>query len=516
MKILKYYILVLFVAALTACDVEYYESPNAAAVVPTTGLINRVQKGLMDDTRDEWFSGRQALLWVQYWGQVNYTEEDRYQYRETVNEGAWDDLFMHAEDLKAIIDLNENEATKVDMQAYGPNENQIAVARIMLAYLFHKAVDVWGDIPYYSYGSDDPDFQALDLVVGDVKYPAYASQDKVYADILKELDEAEAMITGDFVMAGDNFFGGNAAQWKKFANSLRLRVANRIKVKNPTLANQHIADASANVMESNADNAGVEYTYDNNANSSPMYSAFYISNRSDFAPSNTFVELLKGDRGPFAVDPRLDIYVQENSEGEFVGIPVGASRDTVASFKWESLPGKAIIGEKVNGTAIPPSPKYKEIYMEYSEVCFLLSENNNWDQTWYEDGVEASMLKWGVDEAVVAAYVAGLPAASEETVLTQKYIALYMQPYEAWAEYRRTGYPNTLAMPGQNYDVSVPREDGSITIFSYDFDPLVELTDLPDRVSYPRVEQNLNQANRDAAVESMGGDDMDTKLWWQP
>ncbi|MCU4166525.1 SusD/RagB family nutrient-binding outer membrane lipoprotein [Carboxylicivirga caseinilyticus] len=508
MRIYKYITVVVFAAALTACGVEYYSSPNAAAIVPTSGIMNSVQKRLMDDTRDAWLSGRQTLLWVQYWGQINYTEEDRYQYRETVNEAAWNDLYGHAMDLKSIIELNTDEATKGDMEAYGPNENQIAAARIMLAYIFQLAANQWGDIPYYSYGSDDADFQGLSLRDNAVMAPVYASQSKIYADILKELDEAQAMInTSATMIEGDSFFDGDAVQWKKFANSLRLRIANRIKAANNSLATQHInAAISAGVMEGNDDSAGVTYTADNDANSAPMYSAFYISNRLDFAPSNTFVELLKGDRGPFGEDPRLGIYVDPNASGEYVGIPVGAARDVVSDFKWESLPGEAILDSK-----------YTEYYMEYSEVCFLLSEVNGWDQDWYEAGVEASMEKWGVPAADIEAYIATLPAASEETVLTQKYIALYMQPQEAWAEYKRTGYPTTFSKPGNEYSVIVPLGDGTTTTFTYTFTTLVSgLTDLPTRANYPLVEANINSLNYKSAGDAIGGDEMDTKLWFQP
>jgi len=291
-----------------------------------------------------------------------------------------------------------------------------------------------------------------------------------------------------------------------FANSLRLRIANRIKGSNASLANQHIADAIADgVMMSNDDNAGVTYTADNDANSAPMYAAFYISNRLDFAPTNTFVELLKGDRGPFGADPRLEIYVDPNADGEYVGIPAGTAREDVSGFKWESLPGEAVLDSK-----------YTEYYMEYSEVCFLLSENNGWDQTWYENGVEASMQKWGVAQADIDAYIATLPAASEETVLTQKYIALYMQPQEAWAEYKRTGYPMTFAKPGNTYNVIVPLGDGTTTTFTYEFTSLVDgLTDLPTRAKYPLVEANINEANYKAAGDAIGGDKMNTKLWFQ-
>ena len=502
MRIFKYITGVVLIAAFTACGVEYYENPNAAAVVPTSGVMNSVQKRLMADTRDAWLSGRQTLLWVQYWGQINYTEEDRYQYRETVNEGAWNDLYGHAMDLKSIIELNTDEATKSDMAAYGDNDNQIAAARIMLAYIFQLAANNWGDVPYYSYGSDDADFQALYLRDAAVAAPVYASQEKIYSDLLKELDEAQAMVnTSATMIEGDNFFGGDAVQWKKFANSLRLRIANRIKGVNSSLATQHInAAIAAGVMTSNDDNAGVTFTADNNANSAPMYTAFYIDNRLDFAPSHSFVDLLKGNRGPFGADPRLSIFVDPNAEDEYVGIPVGVSREEVGDFAWESLPGEAIL-----------DARYTEYYMEYSEVCFLMSEANGWDQTWYEAGVEASMQKWGVAQADIDAYIATLPAASEETVLTQKYIALYMQPQEAWAEYKRTGYPMTFDMPGETFTIEVP---GGHT-FSYTFDPIEDLSDIPTRVRYPLVERNINELNWDNASTAIGGDEMDTELYFQ-
>src|SRR5690606_10731319 len=122
---------------------------------------------------------------------------------------------------------------------------------------------------------------------------------------------------------------------------------------------------------------------------------------------------------------------------------------TVSKFIHESMPGDAIL-----------AANYTEYYMEYAEVCFILSEVNNWDQDWYEAGVRASMERWGVEAAAIDAYVAALPAASEETVMMQKYIALYMQPMEAWSEYRRTGYPNTLVKANTPYQYTWPTASG--------------------------------------------------------
>ncbi|MGQ1891909.1 SusD/RagB family nutrient-binding outer membrane lipoprotein [Thermophagus sp. OGC60D27] len=510
MRITKYIAcLVLGAIFFTSCEVDYIENPNEPGVPPTSGLMSRVQKQLMNDTRDEWFSGRMALLWVQYWNQVNYTEEDRFLYRETVNKSGWDDLYANARDLKSIIDINTDPELKIDAALDAPNENQIAAARIMLAYIFQLATDIWGDIPYYSYGTNNQDFDAL---YGDegVLTPQYARQKDIYVDLLKELDEAQAMIIEDANMInGDNIYNGDATKWKKFANSLRLRIANRIKDVEPDLAAEHIADALAQgVFESNEDNA-VIYFENSALNGAPMYRAFYVENRTDFSPSYSFVELLKGNRGPFGMeDPRLPIYVAPNGDGFYYGVPMANSNDKVREYKHESLPGDVVL-----------SPTYGEVYMEYSEVCFILSELNGWDQTLYEEGVRASMSKWDVESLDIEDYVNALPPASEETVMTQKYIALYMQPYEAWSEIRRTGYPTTLIKPGETYTVTTEyyndEEVLDVMEQTFTFEPIVDLdVDVPTRVKYLLNEASVNSVNLEDAIVNMGGDEMDTPLWW--
>lgn len=509
MKILKYLSIILMGFILfSSCEVDYLDNPNEPVVAPTSGLMSRVQKQLMNDTRDEWFSGRMSLLWVQYWNQVNYTEEDRFQYRETVNRAGWNDIYSNARDLKSIIDINTDPVLKIDAATMAPNANQIAAARIMLAYIFQLATDVWGDIPYYSHGSSNPDFQALQGN-NEVLTPKYARQQDIYTDLLKELDEAQAMIlTDDVMIGGDNIYSGDALQWKKFANSLRLRIANRIRGKLPVLAATHINDAiSEGVFESNLDNAAI--AFENSAlNGAPMYRAFYVENRTDFAPSYSLVELLKGNRGPVGnYDPRLEIYVAPNRDGYYYGVPLANSNGNVRTYRWESLPGTKVL-----------SSTYSEVFMEYSEICFILSELNGWDQTWYEKGVEASMKKWGVDGTEIITYMNNLPAASDENVMTQKYIALYMQPYEAWSEYRRTGFPKTFVKPGEVYEVRTLYKDSEGVVQedvrNYTFSPIVGISDIPYRVKYLLNEASVNKTSLDAAILNMGGDAIDTKMWW--
>jgi hypothetical protein len=511
MKYLKYLTFVIIGLLLSSCEVDYLSDPNTPEIAPTYGIMNRVQKRFLDDTRDAWFSGRQSILWVQYWQQVNYTEEDRFQYRESTNLGAWNDIYGNAQDLKDIITLNTDEATAANMVVFSnaPNVNQIAAARIMLSYVYLHAVELWGNVPYWSYSGTNPNFQANMLKSDDIDQPAYASEEDIYLDMLNDLKLAVNSIDiNENMIDGDNFYQGNAEQWVKFGNSLRLRIANRIKGVSPAGVAVIAELTAADVFESNDDNAGV--TYEGNAlNGAPMYRAFVVSARNDFAPSCSFVDLLKGDRGTNALlDPRLDIFVNDNADGQKVGIPLTGSNEEVKAFTDKSWPGTAILAADATLE-----------YIEYAEVCFIMSENNGWDQTWYEKGIRASMEKWGVAEADILAYLAAVQPADEENVMNQKYIALYMQPSEAWSEYRRTGYPNTLIKPSVPYTYTYMKDVSGVltsTTVNATFVTIGDLTDLPARNKYLLNEANINGTNVAAAATAMGGDLQTTKLWWQP
>ncbi|WP_279196964.1 SusD/RagB family nutrient-binding outer membrane lipoprotein [Chryseobacterium indoltheticum] len=515
---MKKIVLILSIVGVTfnSCSDKFDEidiNPNSTEQALTYGLFNNANKELMDNTRDQWQSARITLPWVQYSAQRAYTEEDRYQYRLSTGVSLWSFSYRVAQDYKNIIDLNTDPATSTKMAVYGPTENQIAASRVMLSYVFLTLADSFGDIPYYSYGNKDADFQALN--VDAQLQPKFASQQKVYADILKELKEASEMIDENEVVftQGDVLFG-SGEKLKRFANSLRLRVATRVKG-SVQGAEAHIQDAiSSGVMQSNDDNVGLSYE-NNLVNPSPLFNDFRT--RSDFAISKTFVDLLKGNSGNFDLDPRLFKFAtprgtakasildgsapESTNPADFSGMPYGIPSSLAPSQASSSnFFSKNIL-----------KPDYTEILMEYSEVQFLLAEANGWSQTNYVNGVRASMQRWGVATANIDTYIASLPAASKENVLTQKYITLFMQPYEAWAEYRRTGYPNTLLLPGQTGTLNVAAGGETTYIFT---SLIAGLTDLPTRLFYPTSVQTLNTANYQAASAAIGGDKMNTKLIW--
>ena len=525
MKIFKTIILALLITSV-GCDVDYFVDPNEPTTPPSSAVFNKAVEELITDTRDEWFSGRFTIVTMQYWQQSEYGDEDRYGYRESTRE-TWEDLYFNLENLRLVIQLNEDEETKNSMLAYGANENQIACARIMMAWTFNLMADTWGDIPYYSYGTADASFQALQLTADpEIMQPVYATQAAIYADILNELQAAAAQLdnTKDGFTEGDNIYHGDVDKWALFANSLRLRIATKIQSANASLAATHIADAIADgVFASNADNATFAYaTADKNA--SPMYQNWHVDARSDFAISNTMVTLLKGDNildwggadlttNPFfgIPDPRLMEYAELNSDGEYVGMPIAETSAQAATITWESLP---------NRENIIDLPDYAPVLMEYAEVAFLLAENNAWNQTNYVNGITASLEKWGVSAADVATYVAAVPAANIENVLTQKYIALYMDGATAWTEYRRTGYPVCIIKPdpaitlGTEYTVYEPTSDTYIQ-FNFDPIPLVITDDLPSRMKYPDFESTLNSDNYLEAVGRLSdGNTVISKLWW--
>ncbi len=249
---LKYTFAALAGLLLAACSDDKFRDintdPNRPADVPTTTIISTAQKQLVDALRGSAANFRGSMLFAQYLSQNQYTNESRYDIGRTNADAIWDGTYKALNNLEQIIRLNTDPLTKVRVAGtVGPNENQIAIVRILKSWAFLSLTDVFGDIPYNSYGNSDPDFQAL-KVNPEILKPKYASQEKIYADILKELKGAAAQLTAtNTFQAYDGIYKGNTALWKKFANSLRLRVAVRIRAKQPQLADTHIQEAIAGI-----------------------------------------------------------------------------------------------------------------------------------------------------------------------------------------------------------------------------------------------------------------------------
>ena len=508
-KILILFAIISFIAV--GCTKDFEEtniSPNSPLKVPAFSLMTNAQKQLMDNMRNEWWGGRFGFLLDQQISQNNYTSEDRYAFREGTNNDYWTRIYGVLLDLKEVIRLNTDPTTKADNSKFGDNNNQIAAARILKAWVYQNLTDIYGDIPYS---------QALDAL--NAPTPKYDNQKDIYADLIKELTEASAQIdnTKPVFTSGDVIYGGDAVLWQKFANSLKLRVALRMsKVAGSnymTYINEAI-NAESGVFTDNTDNARFTYL-DVSPVQAPIYRAYYVSRRTDFAVTKQFTDLLHGfnpiptsgrdNSNPFfgIEDPRLYVFADKTINSpdtlpKWTGMPYGMSDNQTVLYnrKNASYPGIWF-----------RAADYSAIFMDCAEVKFILSEVNGFDQTYYEAGIRASMSYYGIEDSIITAYIAAIPAANAENVATQKYIALYFQAHQPWLEYRRTGYPKTLVRPGE---VTYIKPDLTEIIFT----PLVSSgTDLPKRMTFPQQEQTINATNWSAAKTRMGGDVLTTKVW---
>ncbi|NQD69908.1 SusD/RagB family nutrient-binding outer membrane lipoprotein, partial [Sphingobacterium shayense] len=199
MKVFKTIYTPLLLAALflafAGCSKDRFEEintdPNRPETVSTPYILVTAQKQIMDALRSESINLRGAQLYAQYFSQHIYTDQSRYLVTPEYADQYWTDTYKALNNLNEIILLNTDEETKaiVTAGAAGSNANQIAIARILKSYAFHSLSDVFGDIPYQSYGNDDPEFQALSQKE-EILSPAYATQEKIYKDILNELKQA--------------------------------------------------------------------------------------------------------------------------------------------------------------------------------------------------------------------------------------------------------------------------------------------------------------------------------------
>lgn len=502
----KLLILSMVVGAVSCQDMESVNTdPNNPASVPSNMIMAGAEKKIMDYVYDNWFSGRQSLVYSQYWCQRNYTEEDRYQIRESVNNSYFNQLYTCQANLEEVIKLNSDPATAVTMATYGNNKNQIAAAKILKTWLYQVMTDTWGAIPYS---------QASKLGEG-IYYPKYDDQAEIYKAMIKELTDAAAMIDVNepAFNGGDRIFNGDASKWKKFANSLKCRLAIHLS-KVDSNWKTYIAEAlTSGVFTSNADNA--VYAYSKTApEQCNFYRGYFEDMRNDFTISKPFADILKGQPDTLNLkshpwegvqDPRLPVYTTPRN-GKYMGMPLGIPSSSVKSAMRNAAP---------SFYAAPPlciTADFSVPLMTYAELQFILSEYKGFSTPEYQEGVRASIQYWSglngtpVSAAELNTYVAAVSNnVNAEKVALQKYIDLYMNGTEAWVEYRRTGYPTQLLKPNEKsyFYVSVD-EDGVKTPVTLYFTTMSDTKgDIISRVKYPTNESTLNKESFDAAVSKL-------------
>lgn len=440
--------------------------------VPPGALFASATKSLFDFMTSPNVNVNNFRLWAQQWAQTTYADESNYELVErNVNGAAWNTLYAEViRDLRDAKDfIQEDQFLSADAKAA-----QTAMAEVLEVFAYHALVDIFGDIPYTE-------------AFGDDVTPAYDDDAAIYADLVTRLNAAIGNLEGDSEMGSfDLVYGGNTEQWKRFANSLKLRMAIRLADVNPGLSETMAEEAATGVLRGNADNFALNYQ-SSTPNTNPLWVNLVQSGRSDYVASSTIVDPMVA-----LDDPRLPFYFMDTfgAPAEFVG---GAYGDNNA-YNTFSHPGE-----------LQKDPTFPGIIMSYWEVAFLLADaaERGYDvgggtaEDFYNAGIEASILYWGGDQDDVDDYLANPDVAYGtaigntpfERIAFQKWISLYDQGFEAWSTVRFYDYP--------------PME-------------LAVLSDLPtpSRYTYPVTEYSLNEENVATARSNMGGDELQGRVFW--
>ncbi|MGX5817817.1 SusD/RagB family nutrient-binding outer membrane lipoprotein [Chitinophaga lutea] len=463
-------------------------SPNASTTPVTSALLTSaltymgsgrsMTQAYALDTRFL----NEAAMYVQFTSQTQYPDESQY----SVTTRGWSQFYGGPlEDLAKIIEYNTDETKKLSstVTSGGSSNNQLAVARILKAYFFALVTDQWGDVPY------------SEALGGKHVTPKYDLQKDIYTDLLKELKEAMAQFDAGGPVVGDILFDGDAAKWKRFANSLRMVLALRLSKRDGEIGNlgkttfaAALADP-AGLVDENSEN--VNMPWDGASYRNPWYELY--NGRTDYAISQTMADTMNKYN-----DPRVTKFADPVAGIGVKGVPYGLERDLL--IQWVAAnPKFSIVGAGIRGAT---SPDYvitaAQILLCRAEAAQLgwTAENA---KIMYEAAIKASWEQWGVyDATAYATYIADAKIAWStgepmRKIGTQKWFALYPNGWEGWAEWRRIGYPFIKPTP---YAVNTSKQ-------------------IPRRYAYPDNEISLNKANYTAAIANIqGGDTHDGHVWW--
>lgn len=468
----------------TSCTKDFDEmnvNPNAPTTVSPqyllpSGIESAIDRYWGHRNRFERINIDAAELYVQHLTRNIYSNEgDDYTVSPALLTNNWKGFYNDSQlnFQRIILQTGEGSAT--------PNPNYEGVALVMRTWVFSLLTDMYGAIPY----SD-----AIKGTATEAMYtPKYDSMEEIYAGMLNDLKTANAKLTvGGPAIAGDILYSGNILKWKKFANSLRLRLANRQAAKKPTesraIMTEILGDATTYpVFTSNDDNAALKCTTVLPSNNE-WNQILIQGGRTDWNISKTLADKMN-ELG----DTRITVYANPNKDGVYQGHPNGLPDAVATSY----LATSSTIGSAFTKADAP------EVIMTFSELNFILAEAaldgdiTGDAKTYFDAGIKASFQQYGL--TVPAAFTAALGEVTREKVLEQKWVSLYAQGIEAWAEWRRTGFPVFPAADTR----AVLKNDGV----------------LPTRFNYPSSEFSLNATSVNAGITLNGGaDDMKTKLWW--
>lgn len=456
---------------------RFNEQIKSAATAPAATLFSNGIRNLVDGLTSANINTNVFRLTVQHWATTTYQDEPNYDFVTRAIPQAWwtrmyRDVLLDLQESKRLIpsDITTTEGTK---------RNQLAIADIVQVLTYETLVNTFGDVPY---------FEALDYTK---LFPQYDDSKAIYDDLIKRLDSDIAALNAEsngFSSENDLLYGSLPSEsdrinaWKKFANSLKLRLGMTMADADAAQAKTVVEQASIGAFTSAADNAIFSYQ-SVTPNTNPIWVDLVQSQRQDFIIGTTLIESMKS-----LSDPRVPLYFRPNDAGEYVGGRIGANN----TFPLFAKPSSRIVAQD-----------FPALILSYDEMEFYRAEAlergfavGGTAAEHYTNAVTESIIYWGGTPTDASAYLLqpgvnylSSPGTFKQKIGTQKWIALYNRPMEAWTEVRRLDAP-ILPAPANP-------ESG-----------------FPNRFPYPGNEQTLNPTNYTAAASKMGTDVVESKIFW--
>lgn len=438
-------------------------------------LLANAEKRATDLIYGAYYNCRIGMHFAQYWTGTDKTSESR---NFITDDGLWTNLYSGP-----LMDLQEI-TNYYNRHPEERNAHVIAVSEILKTWIFHVLTDIYVDVPYT---------QALQVEA--FPQPKFDRAPDIYTSLLASLKEQIAALeeSDEDPIGGDIFLQGNTERWIQFANALRMRIAMRMADVKPAEAKMEIEDAVKATLTGTEDDVYLPYSNASVTNRFPYNEA--DREMVEFAVTATLIDYLKSVN-----DPRLPVYARPaKNDDTFRGKKYGVAENN-PPLDSLSKPGVAVYSAAMKGYIIT-----------YAEVAFIKAEAaargmnvGGTAQGLYQDAVVASLKQWEItDTAAVNGYLRRVPYTAgnwKNVIGTQKWIALYMQGLQAWMERLR---------------LDIKKPDGSplfIAPASGSLDP--QVTDVPNRLTYPNATRNSNAANSEEAANNIGGDSKATKNWW--
>ena len=392
--------------------------------------------------------------------------------------------------------------------------NKLSVARIWRVFIMHRITDLYGDVPYSEAGQG---------LTNKNYTPKYDLQEDIYKDMFKELEEAANAFDPAKPTMGnsDLIYGGNVDKWKKFAYSLMLRLGMRLTKVDPAMAKTWVEKAVANsLITQDSDIALIQYVDGSLvASRNPIAQALlvgdYINPQSDDNVeggkyAKTFIDHLKNTK-----DPRLNVISVlwvKNAAGRYVADTATALQKGMPNAAFNSKPADFATYSEPNPSTVL---RYDAplLVMTSAEVNLLLAEAaiRGWyagnAADLYNAAVTSGMKNWAnfgaagvISNEKINAYLAQNPFAVDggfekqmEQIHTQKWVSLFLDEYEIFANWRRTGYPVLIPTnyPGNLTGGTIPR-----------------------RFVVPLSESSINPKNFNEAVNRQGPNRLTSRVWW--